>query len=80
MLRNSVFQRKSTAEIIDKIDTILSFQPKRSFKSQLMFIKGFFLWTNDPEASLQWWLVAMEEDADSQVNVSKSEGIVISTK
>ncbi len=45
-----------------------------------MYIKGFFLWTNDPEASLQWWLMAMEEAADSRVNVSESEWIVILTK
>lgn len=71
MLRNSDFRRKSTVEILQKIDTILSSQHKRSFKCQLMFIKGFFLWTNDDvEASLELWLKAMEEGTGVNTNIN----------
>lgn len=70
MLRNSDFRQKPTAEIVQKIDTMLSFVSNRSFKCQLMFIKGFFLWSNDLEATLRLWLTAMEEAADLKVNVS----------
>lgn len=69
MLRNAEFRQKSTAEILQKIDTILSSQHKRTFKCQLMFIKGFFLWTNDQEAALDLWLMAMEEATDFNINV-----------
>lgn len=73
MLRNSNFRLKSTPEIIEKIDTILRSQSKRSFKSQLMFIKGFFVWTDDladnPEEALNLWLNAIQEATDLEINV-----------
>lgn len=71
MLRNADFRRKSTSEIIQKIDTILSFQSRRTFKCQIIFIKGFFLWADDLdlEAGLHSWLMAMEESTDLNINV-----------
>ncbi|XP_037035021.1 uncharacterized protein LOC119073568 [Bradysia coprophila] len=68
MLRNEEFRRKSSAAIIDKIDTILDAHPKQCFQCQLMFIKGFFLWTVDKEAALHLWLNAVEEATDLKVN------------
>lgn len=73
MLKNSKFLLRSTSEIIQKIDTILSSQSKRSFKSQLMFIKGFFVWTDDladnPQEALNLWLNAIQEATDLDINV-----------
>lgn len=69
MLRNTDFRLKSTTEILHKINTILDSQSKRNFKCQLMFIKGFFLWANDQEETLQLWLTAMEEATDLKINV-----------
>lgn len=69
MLRNSDFQRKDESEIIQKIDIMLSSQSKQPHKCQLMFVKGFFLWIADKEATLDLWLVAMEEAADLKINV-----------
>lgn len=61
MLRNSEFQKKSTSDIIHVIDNALSGQTKQNFKSQLMFVKGFYVWTVDQNEALDLWLMAMEE-------------------
>lgn len=69
MLRNPDFQRKASSEIIQSIDIMLSSQTKHTYKCQLMFIKGFFLWITDQEATLDLWLMTMEEAGDLEINV-----------
>lgn len=69
MLRNPNFRVKPTAEILQQIDNMLSAQSKRTYKAQLNFIKGFFLWNDDREAAVQSWLMAMEESFDLNINV-----------
>ncbi len=72
MLRNADYRRRSASEIVRMIDTILSSQSKQTYKVQLNFIKGFFLWLDDKDGTLHSWLLAMKESTDMKINVRLS--------